>query len=159
MCCVVGVEYASPSLTPHSTLVPLLMTSRDMSFADVSLTIGDPAGSAAPESLSEDEVQEEDGSTRQGVSRTDSCCRNTLAFLFLFYNMTLNLFVLAVVHERVPSHIKEPLPDIAFDILPKADWTLSIAEYVIIVQFAAVFIFLLFLHRYRYVFDQSLPCC
>ena len=128
------------------------MTSRDMSFADVSLTIGDPV-TAAPESLSEDEVQE-DGSTRQSMSRGDSCCRNTLAFLFLFYNMTLNLFVLAVVHERVPSHIKEPLPDIAFDILPKADWTLSIAEYVIIVQFAAVFIFLLFLHRYRYVFDQ-----
>lgn len=61
--------------------------------------------------------------------------------------MTLNLFVLAVVHERVPTHVK-PLPDIAFDALPKADWALDIAEYIIIVQVSAL-LFTLFLHRYR----------
>lgn len=83
-----------------------------------------------------------------GRDSQDSCCRTTLAFIFLFYNMTLNLFVLAVVHERVPTHIKQPLPDIAFDALPKADWALDIAEYIIIVQVSAL-LFTLFLHRYR----------
>ena len=78
----------------------------------------------------------------------DSCCRTTLSFVFLFYNMTLNLFVLAVVHERVPTNIRQPLPDIAFDALPKADWALDIAEYIIVVQVSAV-LFTLFLHRYR----------
>lgn len=78
----------------------------------------------------------------------DSCCRSTLAFLFLFYNMTLNLFVLAVVHERVPSHIKQPLPDLAFDALPKADFALDIAEYIILAQ-VSLLLLLLFLHRYR----------
>ena len=78
----------------------------------------------------------------------DSYLRTTLAFIFLFYNMTLNLFVLAVVHERVPTHIHQPLPDIAFDALPKADWALDVAEYIIVAQVAAV-LFTLFLHRYR----------
>lgn len=78
----------------------------------------------------------------------DSCCRSTLAFLFLFYNMTLNLFVLAMVHERVPTYIKTPLPDLAFEYLPKKDWALDIAEYIILAQ-VSLLLLLLFLHRYR----------
>lgn len=79
-----------------------------------------------------------------------SCCKTTLAFLFLFYNMTLNLFILAIVHERVPLQIKEPLPDIAFDALPSADRALDVAEYIIVSQVTLVFI-LLFIHKHRYV--------
>lgn len=117
------------------------------------MTSADPCASVAvvlPDSPSDDDtpLPDEDGLQRQPVG--GSCCRNTLAFLFLFYNMTLNLFVLAVVHERVPEHIAQPLPDIAFDVLPKADWMLNVAEYVIIVQMTAV-LALMFLHRYRSV--------
>lgn len=123
--------------------------SRDMSseFADVVLTMPVPAD-LPPDSPSDDDAHD-DGPARPAFVR-DSYFRNTLAFVFLFYNMTLNLFVLAVVHERVPSQIQQPLPDIAFDLLPKADWTLSIAEYVIVMQVTAVLI-LIFLHRYRLV--------
>jgi len=42
---------------------------------------------------------------------------NFLALLFVFINMTLNLTVLAIIHERIP--MREPhLPDISFDLLP-----------------------------------------
>lgn len=122
------------------------MTSRTDTAPFAAVAIAVPS----PDSLSDDDSAPgpDDGLHRQPVG--GSCCRNTLAFLFLFYNMTLNLFVLAVVHERVPTHITQPLPDIAFDLLPKADWTLNIAEYVIIVQVVAVLL-LMFLHRYRSV--------
>lgn len=83
-----------------------------------------------------------------GRGEQDTCCKTILAFIFLFYNMTLNLFILSIVHERVPTHIKQPLPDISFDALPKADWALDIAEYIIVAQVSLVFI-LLFIHRYR----------
>jgi hypothetical protein len=121
------------------------MTSRTTSDQ---ITISIPAPAVSPDSPSDDDLVPDDG--RPPASGSGSCCRNTLAFLFLFYNMTLNLFVLAVVHERVPSHITQPLPDIAFDVLPHADWMLNVAEYVIIAQVTAVLI-LMFLHRYRYV--------
>ena len=125
------------------------MTSRSDPPVAVSIPI------PAADSPSDDEaaVPDDDGLQRHSVG--GSCCRNTLAFLFLFYNMTLNLFVLAVVHERVPAHITQPLPDIAFDVLPKADWMLNVAEYVIIAQVTAVLI-LMFLHRYRSV--RCVPC-
>lgn len=108
---------------------------------------------AAADSPSDDEARDEGVGRPTARDAADGCCRNALAFLFLFYNMTLNLFVLAVVHERVPAYVRQPLPDIAFDLLPKADWTLSIAEYVIIVQVSAV-LCLIFLHRYRSVLSQ-----
>ena len=67
-----------------------------------------------------------------------------------FANMTLNLTVLAIIHERVPR-AQPPLPDLAFDVLPAADWALSVAEYIIVIQVVG-FIILIFLHRYRSVF-------
>lgn len=83
-----------------------------------------------------------------GNRESNDCCKTILAFVFLFYNMTLNLFILSVVHERVPTQIKQPLPDISFDALPRADWALNIAEYIIVAQVALVFA-LFFIHRYR----------
>src|SRR5699024_10076192 len=64
---------------------------------------------------------------------------NVLALLFVFVNMTLNLTVLAIIHERVPMN--EPhLPDIAFDILPDHRRFLDVAEYFIVVQMVCVFL-------------------
>lgn len=74
---------------------------------------------------------------------------NLLALFFVFLNMTLNLTVLAVIHERVP--MSEPhLPDILFDILPDIRRFLDITEYYIIVQMVSIFV-LLFFHKYRQV--------
>jgi len=101
-------------------------------------------------------VNRGDGEDRVSSSLSeDSWCRNILAFIFLFYNMTLNLFVLAVVHERVPTQIHQPLPDLAFDALPKADWALDVAEYIIIAQVSGV-LFLMFIHRYRVIIFRRL---
>jgi hypothetical protein len=82
----------------------------------------------------------------------NSLWRSFLAFLFVFCNMTLNLTVLAIIHERVPRS-QPALPDLAFDILPDADWALAVAEYVIVIQVLGVFV-LIFLHRYRFVFRK-----
>lgn len=72
---------------------------------------------------------------------------NFLALLFVFVNMTLNLTVLAIIHERVP--MKEPhLPDIAFDLFPDNRRFLDVAEYFIVVQMVGIFI-LLFFHKHR----------
>ncbi|KAJ6225817.1 hypothetical protein RDWZM_004362 [Blomia tropicalis] len=72
---------------------------------------------------------------------------NFLAFLFVFVNMTLNLTVLSIIHERVPMN--EPhLPDIAFDILPDHRQFLDVTEYFIVFQMTSIFI-LLFFHRHR----------
>ena len=79
----------------------------------------------------------------------NSIWRSFLAFLFVFANMTLNLTVLAIIHERVPRN-QPPLPDLGFDILPEADWALSVAEYIIVFQVVGVLL-LIFLHRYRFV--------
>lgn len=79
----------------------------------------------------------------------NSIWRSFLAFLFVFANMTLNLTVLAIIHERVPRS-QPPLPDLAFDILPEADWALSVAEYIIVFQVVGVLL-LIFFHRYRSV--------
>lgn len=74
---------------------------------------------------------------------------NLFALIFVFLNMTLNLTVLAVIHERVP--MSEPhLPDILFDFLPDVRRFLDITEYYIIVQMVSIFI-LLFFHKYRQV--------
>lgn len=73
---------------------------------------------------------------------------NFLALLFVFVNMTLNLTVLAIIHERVPMN--EPhLPDIAFDILPDSRVLLDVAEYFIVFQMVSV-VLLLFFHKHRY---------
>ena len=80
----------------------------------------------------------------------NSIWRSFLAFLFVFANMTLNLTVLAIIHERVPRS-QPPLPDVSFDLLPRGDWALSVAEYIIVIQVVGVVI-LVFLHRYRSVF-------
>lgn len=72
---------------------------------------------------------------------------NFLALLFVFVNMTLNLTVLAIIHERVP--MKEPhLPDIGFDLFPDNRRFLDVAEYFIVVQMVGIFI-LLFFHKHR----------
>ena len=74
---------------------------------------------------------------------------NFLALLFVFVNMTLNLTVLAIIHERVPMN--EPhLPDIAFDVLPDNRRLLDVAEYFIVCQMIAIFL-LLFFHKQRYL--------
>ncbi len=82
----------------------------------------------------------------------NSLWRSILAFLFVFCNMTLNLTVLAIIHERVPRS-EPPLPDLAFDILPYADRALYVAEYIIVFQVLGVFV-LIFLNRYRFVFRK-----
>jgi shingomyelin synthase len=84
----------------------------------------------------------------------NSLWRSLLAFLFVFCNMTLNLTVLAVIHERVPRS-QPALPDLSFDILPDADWALAVAEYVIVIQVLGVFL-LIFLHRYRVILFRRL---
>lgn len=133
------------------------------SFQDIKIEI-DKVPSGVSSRASRSDHSEEDGHESEPIyqghyspgsnfgaakeSSQDSCCRTTLAFVFLFYNMTLNLFILAVVHERVPMQIKTPLPDIAFDALPKADWALDVAEYIIVVQVTSIMLLLLF-HRYR----------
>lgn len=72
---------------------------------------------------------------------------NFLALFFVFVNMTLNLTVLAIIHERVP--MKEPhLPDIAFDLFPDNRRFLDVAEYFIVIQMVGIF-FLLFFHKHR----------
>ncbi|XP_053205865.1 phosphatidylcholine:ceramide cholinephosphotransferase 2-like isoform X3 [Panonychus citri] len=77
-------------------------------------------------------------------------CRAILAFLFAFFGMVSNLVILAIVHERVPLDITHPLPDLGFDLLPEVDWTLDIAEYIILAV-SALIIFLLFIHRHRVI--------
>lgn len=74
--------------------------------------------------------------------------RTLLAFLFVFINLVINLITLSIVHERVPRDIKKPLPDVSFDLLPRWDPALDIAEWIIVVLCMCVFL-LLFLHRYR----------
>lgn len=72
---------------------------------------------------------------------------NFLAFLFVFVNMTFNLTVLAIIHERVPMN--EPhLPDVAFDILPDERNFLDITEYFIVFQSTCIGL-LLFFHKHR----------
>lgn len=78
----------------------------------------------------------------------DDCLRASLAFLFAFCGMVSNLVILAVVHERVPRDIKQPLPDLGFDLTPEYDWTLDVAEYIILVV-SFLIVILAFVHRYR----------
>jgi len=73
----------------------------------------------------------------------NSLWRSILAFLFVFCNMTINLTVLAIIHERVPRN-QPALPDLSFDLLPDADWALAVAEYVIVFQVLGVFFYLFF---------------
>ncbi|RWS07865.1 phosphatidylcholine:ceramide cholinephosphotransferase 1-like protein, partial [Dinothrombium tinctorium] len=76
-------------------------------------------------------------------------CRTFLAFVFVLISMISNLFVLAIVHERVPRQAP-PLPDLGFDLLPRADKALDVSEY-IIVFYSTSILLLLFLHRYRQI--------
>lgn len=72
---------------------------------------------------------------------------NFFALLFVGFNMTMNLAVIAIIHERVPMN--EPhLPDILFDLLPDHRRFLDITEYFIMFQMACLFV-LVFFHRYR----------
>jgi len=79
--------------------------------------------------------------------------QNAIASLFAILNMFLNFFVLAIIHERVPPY--DELPDLSFDILPKAAWGLDVAEYIISIQ-AFLVLILLFLHRFRIVLFRRL---
>ncbi|XP_075678092.1 uncharacterized protein LOC113794756 [Dermatophagoides pteronyssinus] len=72
---------------------------------------------------------------------------NLLSMVFVSLNMTLNLLVISVIHERIP--MQEPhLPDIAFDILPDHRHFLDISEYVIVIQTVCIGL-LLFFHKHR----------
>lgn len=79
--------------------------------------------------------------------------QNAAALSFAFFNMILNFLVLAIIHERVPDEGR--LPDLSFDILPEAPWTLNITEYIISVQ-AFLVLTLLFLHKYRVILLRRL---
>lgn len=70
-----------------------------------------------------------------------------LALLYAMIAMNFNLFILAIVHERVPTDTK-PLPDLGFDIFPRVDWVLNISEYIIMAEFSLVIIIIV-LHKYR----------
>lgn len=100
--------------------------------------------SPVPEKVNEQE-KEEENEERDSV---EDCFRATIAFLFAFCGMVSNLVVLAIVHERVPRDIDKPLPDLGFSLLPKVDWTLDIAEYIILVV-SGLIVLLLFVHRFR----------
>jgi hypothetical protein len=84
----------------------------------------------------------------------NSLWRSVLAFLFVFCNMTINLTVLAIIHERVPRN-EPPLPDLAFDILPEADraLVLTVVEFIIVFQVLTVFA-LIVSHKNRFVFRK-----
>jgi len=79
----------------------------------------------------------------------NSLLRSALALLFVSFTMTINLTVLAIVHERVPRN-QPTLPDITFDILPYSKIALDIAEYIILLEVIGVGL-LIFLHKYRFV--------
>ena len=70
-----------------------------------------------------------------------------LALLYAMIAMNFNLFILAIVHERVPRQTA-PLPDLGFDIFPRVDWVLNISEYIIMAEFTMVIIMII-LHKYR----------
>lgn len=70
-----------------------------------------------------------------------------LALLYAMISMNFNLFILAIVHERVPLKAK-PLSDLGFDIFPRVDWVLNISEYIIMGEFALVIIMIIS-HKYR----------
>lgn len=70
-----------------------------------------------------------------------------LALLYAMIAMNFNLFILAIVHERVPRQMA-PLPDLGFDIFPRVDWVLNISEYIIMGEFTSVIIMII-LHKYR----------
>ena len=80
----------------------------------------------------------------------DSCWRTLFALVFVSVNMLLNLTVLAIIHERIPR-LADPLPDLGFDLLPRWDPALDIAEYLIVALSIGVAL-LLFVHKYRYEF-------
>ena len=107
--------------------------------------------SPVPEKVIEQEKEEEN---EERDSSVEDCFRATIAFAFAFCGMVSNLVVLAIVHERVPRDIDKPLPDLGFSLLPKVDWTLDIAEYIILVV-SGLIVFLLFVHRYRYVLSLT----
>ncbi|XP_074599874.1 phosphatidylcholine:ceramide cholinephosphotransferase 1-like [Brevipalpus obovatus] len=108
--------------------------------------------SPVPEKVNEQEKEEEN---EERDSSVEDCFRATIAFLFAFCGMVSNLVVLAIVHERVPRDIDKPLPDLGFSLLPKVDWTLDIAEYIILFV-SGLIVFLLFVHRYRVIIFKRL---
>lgn len=77
-----------------------------------------------------------------------------LALLYAMIAMNFNLFILAIVHERVPTKTA-PLPDLGFDIFPRVDWVLNISEYIIMGEFTMVIIMVI-LHKYRQILLRRL---
>jgi len=77
-----------------------------------------------------------------------------LALLYAMIAMNFNLFILAIVHERVPINTK-PLPDLGFDLFPRIDWVLNISEYIIMGEFTSVIIMII-LHKYRQLLIRRL---
>ena len=65
------------------------------------------------------------------------------AFLYAVIAMNLNLFVLAVVHDKVP-HNDLALPDLGFDILPRTDWALNLSELIMVGEVVLVLIMISF---------------
>ena len=65
--------------------------------------------------------------------------KTIFAFLYAVIAMNWNLIVLAIVHDKVPNrHLA--LPDIGFDLLPRADWALNFSELVMVGEVILVFV-------------------
>lgn len=77
-----------------------------------------------------------------------SVTRTIMALLLLLTAVNFDMFVLAVIHDRVPS--TPPLPDLIFDLLPKVDSALNISEVIIIVT-TSLMLLMIILHRYSWI--------
>lgn len=77
-----------------------------------------------------------------------SVTRTVAALLLLLSSVNLDMFVLAVIHDRVPA--TPPLPDLIFDLLPKVDSALNISEVIIIVT-TALMLSMVIVHRYSWI--------
>lgn len=75
-----------------------------------------------------------------------SYLKTGLALLCALIAVKMNLFMLAIVHDRVPANTTGPLPDLGFDLLPRIDSALIISECIIIVEFVMLF-FVPILHK------------
>ncbi|XP_076365605.1 phosphatidylcholine:ceramide cholinephosphotransferase 2-like isoform X2 [Tachypleus tridentatus] len=74
-----------------------------------------------------------------------------VAFIFMSWNLVLNLTCLSIVHERMPERTKfPPLPDIFFDLFLPAEWALDVSEGIIVVAVWST-LFIVFIHRNRFI--------
>ncbi|XP_054166764.1 phosphatidylcholine:ceramide cholinephosphotransferase 2-like [Oppia nitens] len=152
----IEISMTGPSIsTTTATLRPTVTTTITDSMQSSSSSISGSSSSSAKDhrnGLIQIPIPDKfmrKGDKLMANKEANSLWRSFLALLFVFANMTLNLTVLAIIHERVPRN-QPPLPDLAFDILPTADWALSVAEYIIVIQVVGVVV-LITLHRYRVI--------